>query len=113
MTFSVLCVDWYGVVTLGGKKLYRLEFMLMNVDFAKGLRLLVHLREFRNQRLVCIISVQLVPCFCQHLFKKGMSSSSDTVSLSSSSSGSMESERGVGRRVEEESTDWPRPVING
>jgi len=33
-----------------------------------------------------------------------MSSSSDTVSLSSSSSGSMESGRGVGRRVEEEST---------
>ncbi|QCD96786.1 hypothetical protein DEO72_LG6g1496 [Vigna unguiculata] len=33
-----------------------------------------------------------------------MSSSSDIVSLSSSSSGSMESGRGVGRRVEEEST---------
>jgi len=33
-----------------------------------------------------------------------MSSSSDTVSLSSSSSGSVESGRGVGRHVEEEST---------
>ena len=91
-------------MTFGGKKLYRLEFMLINVDFAKGLRLLVHLREFRNQRLACVISVRLVPCFCRHLFKKGMSSSSDIVSLSSSSSGSMESGRGVGRRVEEEST---------
>ncbi|QCE10813.1 hypothetical protein DEO72_LG10g2045 [Vigna unguiculata] len=33
-----------------------------------------------------------------------MSSSSDTMSLSSSSSGSVESGRGVGKRVEEEST---------
>jgi len=88
-------------VTFGGKKLYRLEFMLINMVFAKGLRLLVHLREFCNQRLACVIYVRLVPCFRRHLFRKGMSSSSDIVSLSFSSSENMESERGVGRCVEE------------
>jgi len=88
-------------VTFGGKKLYRLGFMLTNMVFAKGLHLLVHLREFCNQRLVCVISVRLVRCFHRHLFKKGMSGSSDTVSLSSSNSESMESGRGVGRLVEE------------
>ena len=44
-------------MTFGGKKLYRLGFMLTNMVFAKGLHLLVHLREFCNQRLVCVISV--------------------------------------------------------
>ena len=88
-------------MTFGAKKLYRLGFMLINMVFTKGLHLIVHLREFCNQRLACVISIRLVPCFCQHLFKKGMSSSSDIVSLSSSNSQSMESERGVGRDVEE------------
>ena len=60
---------------------------------------------------MCIILVRLVPCSCLHLFKKGMSSSSDIVLLSSSNSESRESERSVGRHVEEESTS-PMAVVD-
>ena len=71
------------------------------MDFAKGLCLLVHLREFHNQRLcmryTCLTSSLLLPTSFK---KKGMFSSSDSVSLSSSSSESMESGRSVGRHVE-------------
>ena len=34
----------------GGKNFYRLGFTLINVDFTMGACLLVHLREFHNQR---------------------------------------------------------------
>jgi len=34
----------------GGKKFYRLGFTFINVDFTMGSCLLVHLREFHNQR---------------------------------------------------------------
>ena len=34
----------------GGKKFYRWGFTLINVDFTMGSCLLVHLREFHNQR---------------------------------------------------------------
>jgi len=88
-------------VIFGGKKFYRLEFTIIKVDFAKGLCLLVHLREFHNQRLcmryTCLTSSLLLPTSFK---KKGMFSSSDSVSLSSSSSESMESGRSVGRHVE-------------
>jgi len=89
----------------GGKKIYRLGFTLINLNFMMGLCLLVHLREFHNQRswvrYTCLTSSLFLPSTFQ---KKGMSSSSDNVSLSSSNSASMESKRSVGRHVEEEST---------
>ena len=34
----------------GGKRFYRLGFTPINVDFTMGACLLVHLREFHNQR---------------------------------------------------------------
>ena len=61
--------------------------------------------NFTIRDLACVIPVRLVPNSCRQLFrKKGMSSSSYSVSLSSSSSESMESGRSIGRHVEEEST---------
>ena len=67
---------------------------------------MVHLREFRIQRSCVRFPVRLVPIFSRHLSentRKGMSSS-DSVSLSTSSSESMGSERSRGRQVDEEGT---------
>jgi len=67
---------------------------------------LVHLREFRIQKSCVRLPVRLVPNFNRHLSektRKGMSSS-DSVSLSTSSSESMGSERSRGRQVDEEGT---------
>jgi len=52
---------------------------------------------------VCVIPVRLVHSSSCQLFRKKVSSS-DNVSLSSSSSESMESGGSIGRHVEEEST---------
>jgi len=49
MAFGVIVSIGMGC-DFGGKKFYRLGFTIINVAFAMGLCLLVHLREFHNQR---------------------------------------------------------------
>jgi len=76
------------------------------VDFKTSKGLLVHVQEFPIQRSCVRFLVRLVPNSSRHLSRntrKGMSSS-DSVSLSTSSSESVESGRTRGRRVDEEST---------
>jgi len=90
----------------GGKGFYRLGFWPINADFTTSKDFLVHLREFSVRDLVCVILVRLVLNSSRHLSRKKRKciSSCDSVSLSTSSSESIESGRSRGRHVEEEST---------
>jgi len=89
----------------GGKGFYNLGFWPINVDFTTTKGLLVHSREFSLRDLVCIFlsDLFLISAVIFLEKRKGMSSS-DNVSLSTCSSGSIESRRSRGRHVEEEST---------
>jgi len=76
------------------------------MDFKTGKGLLVHLREFPIQRSCVRFLVHLVANSSRHLSRntrKGMSNS-DSVSLSTFSSESVESGRTRGRQVDEECT---------
>jgi len=89
----------------GGKGFYRLGFWPINVDFTTSKGLLVHSQEFPIRDLVCVFvsDLFLIPAVIFPEKRKDMSSS-DSVSLSTSSSESIESRRSRGRHVEEEST---------
>ena len=89
----------------GGKGFYRLGFCPINVDFTTSKGLLVHSREFSVRDLVCVFlsDLFLIPTVIFLEKRKGMSSS-DSVSLSTSSSENIESGRSRDRHVEEEST---------
>ena len=91
--------------SFGGKGFCRLEFWPINVDFKTSKGLLVHLQEFPFRDLVCAFLSDWfsTPTDIFPKKEKGMSSS-DSVSLSTSSSESIESGRSRGRLVEEEST---------
>jgi len=84
------------------------------MDFKTSKGLLIHLREFPIQRSCVRFLVRLVPNSSRHLsrnMRKGMSSS-DSVSLSTSSSDSVESGKIRGRQVDEECTS-SRGMVSG
>jgi len=89
----------------GRKGFCRLGFCPINADFTMSKGLLVHSREFSVRDLVCVFlsDLFLISAVIFPEKRKGMSSS-DSLSLSTSSGESVESGRSRDRHVEEEST---------